>query len=95
MPFIVRLFLQKRDQVGTTKGSECSGTIIENHWIATSFDCCKDITAFRLVNFGKRSEGKAEPRKNIGIKKYPFKIGEIEENSQKSKVDHGCPDHFE
>ena len=83
MPFLLRLFLQTENQVGTHRGSECSGTIIDNHWIATSFDCCKDIVAFRLMNFGRGSEQKANDGENIGISKEPFQIGQNKENSRK------------
>ena len=54
MPYIVRFFLQKEDQIGTNQGSECSGTIIDNHWIVTSFACCENIAAFKLLDFGRK-----------------------------------------
>ena len=62
MPFIVRLFLQSQNQIDTKKGSECSGTIIDNHWIATSFACCEDMVAFQLVNFGQKRMHSLEQR---------------------------------
>ena len=60
MPYIVRLFLQKKHEIETNQGSECSGTIIDNHWIATSFVCCEDIVAFRLINFGRNRMRKVD-----------------------------------
>ena len=60
MPYIVRLFLQQLAEVGTKKGSECSGTIIDNHWIATSFACCENIVAFKLLDFGRNRMMKVE-----------------------------------
>ena len=54
MPYIVRFFLQKEDEIGTKEGSECSGTIIDNHWIVTSFACCENIAAFKLLDFGRK-----------------------------------------
>ena len=75
MPFIVRLFLQTLDQVDTKKHSECSGTIIDNHWIATSFACCENIVAFKLLDFGRNRIMKVE-QGNIGI--GPLKIGNEE-----------------
>ena len=70
MPYIVKLFLQKHNQVGR-EGSECSGTIIDNHWIATSFACCENIVAFRLLNFSGKRMMKVE-QGSIGI--GPLKI---------------------
>ena len=70
MPYIVKLFLQKQNQVGK-EGSECSGTIIDNHWIATSFACCENIVAFRLLEFGGKRMMKVE-QGSIGI--GPLKI---------------------
>ena len=75
MPYIVRLFLQTLDQVGTRKHSECSGTIIDNHWIATSFACCGNIVAFKLLDFGRNRIMQVE-QGNIGI--GPLKIGSDE-----------------
>ena len=39
-PYVVRLLMQTKDQVGTSQGSQCSGTIISEHWVATSESCC-------------------------------------------------------
>ena len=83
MSFIIRLFLQTEDQVGTSRGSECSGTIIDNHWIATSYDCCQDIVAFRLVNYGDRKVTRVE-QGNIGIGPLQSPNGEIQEISRTS-----------
>ena len=88
MPFLLRLFLQTENQIGTNRGSECSGTIIDNHWIATSFDCCKDIVAFRLMNFGRASEQKADDGQNIGISKEPFQIGQNKEKFSQGQGRH-------
>ena len=71
MPYIVRLFLQKQAEVDTKKGSECSGTIIDNHWIATSFACCENIVAFKLLDFGRNRMMKVD-QGIIGI--GPLKI---------------------
>ena len=81
MPFIIRLFLQTENQVGTRRGSECSGTIIDNHWIATSYDCCQDIVAFRLVDFGDRRVTRVE-QGNIGIGPLKSPNGDIQEISR-------------
>ena len=62
LPFIVRLFMQNQHQIDTKHGSECSGTIIDNHWIATSFACCENIVAFQLVNFGRKRMTSVEKR---------------------------------
>ena len=82
MSFIVRLFLQKQHQVGTRQGSECSGSIIDNHWIATSFACCKDIVAFNLINYGRTITTKVE-QGIIGL--GPLKINNQEVGSFRLK----------
>ena len=60
--------MQNKHQVDTKQGSECSGTIIDNHWIATSFACCENIVAFQLVNFGQKRMTSAEKRINGPLK---------------------------
>ena len=54
--------MQNENQIDTKEGSECSGTIIDNHWIATSFACCENIVAFQLVNFGRKRMTSVENR---------------------------------
>ena len=54
--------MQNQHQIDTKHGSECSGTIIDNHWIATSFACCENIVAFQLVNFGRKRMTSVENR---------------------------------
>lgn len=88
LPFIVRLFLQNKDQVGTSEGSECSGTIIDNHWIATSFDCCQDIIAYRLINFGRMEMTQVETG-IIGIGPLNHAFDDIQEISRKIFVVRG------
>ena len=39
-PYVVRLLMQTEDQVETAQGKQCSGTIISEHWVATSESCC-------------------------------------------------------
>ena len=66
MPFVVRLFLQNKAEIGTNQGFECSGSIIDDHWIATSYACCDQIVAFRLLNFGLRKMSKGLAKESIG-----------------------------
>ena len=39
-PYVVRLLMQTEDQIETAEGNQCSGTIISEHWVATSESCC-------------------------------------------------------
>ena len=42
-PFLVDLLMQTQEQLGTAKGTSCSGTIISDHWVATSEECCENV----------------------------------------------------
>ena len=85
MPFVTRLFLQKENQVGTRDGFECSGTIIDDYWIATSFDCCKGIVAFKIIhNFSRSNSKKSQNSGNFQIycvenrKIFPYSLYDID-----------------
>ena len=63
MPWVVRIFLQKENQLRTHNGFQCTAIVIDNFWLATTRNCCKDIRRIKILfNFDRSNdESKEEP----------------------------------
>ena len=42
-PFLVDLLMQTEEQLETAEGTQCTGVIISDHWVATSESCCENV----------------------------------------------------